>query len=145
MTTPDTDTLAGLLADATPGPWTTEDTNSARLSMVAKSIHPGSNGNTVCMGQIAGPDKEANARLIALTPELAAETIALRAENAALRARIERLEAALRAQDEASQNAAALSTATPDGSAIPKLLMDQAEQMFTRAERLRRAALEDGE
>ena len=57
-------------AKHTPGPWRHEPTNGAKLTYVAVSTVAGSNGNTVVIGQCAGPDKEANARLIASAPDL---------------------------------------------------------------------------
>jgi hypothetical protein len=54
----------------TPGPWHVEDTNGAKLHCVVVSNHKGANGSWVIIGQIGGPDKKANARLIAATPEL---------------------------------------------------------------------------
>lgn len=54
----------------TPGPWAHEPTNSASLSYVAVSTVGGANGNTVVIGQCAGPDRDANARLIAAAPML---------------------------------------------------------------------------
>ena len=53
----------------TPGPWRAEDTNGAKLSKVAVAA-PGLNGSTCVIGQCAGPDREANARLIAAAPAL---------------------------------------------------------------------------
>ena len=89
MTAPDTDTLAGLLADATPGPWAAEGPDHAVI------IYGPEPDVRVCFMTSDGPARP-NARLIALAPELAAETIALRAQAAKDKARIERLEAALR-------------------------------------------------
>lgn len=54
----------------TAGPWHVEPTNSARLSNVVVSDVQGSNGSTVIIGQCAGPDKDANAALIAMAPQL---------------------------------------------------------------------------
>lgn len=54
----------------TVGPWHVEPTNSARLSNVVVSDVQGSNGSTVVIGQCAGPDKDANAALIAMAPQL---------------------------------------------------------------------------
>lgn len=108
MTAPDTDTLAGLLAECTPGPW--DAALEAGCHGVVASVPPTGETKMVAIigNSLESPELEpmrfANARLIALAPELAAEVIALRAENAALRAqaakdkaRIERLEAALAA------------------------------------------------
>jgi hypothetical protein len=58
------------MADYTTGPWRAEYTNGAKLSYVVVSAVQGSNGNTVVIGQCAGPDKEANARLIAAAPDI---------------------------------------------------------------------------
>ena len=96
MTTPDTDTLAGLLAECTPGPWFTGSHYPERgIWIGGRDRHDGGAvlpylyfGHTINWPK----NYESNARLIALAPELAAETIALRAQAA----RIERLEAALR-------------------------------------------------
>lgn len=54
----------------TPGPWRHEPTNGANLSYVAVSCDLVANGSTVVIGQCAGPDREANARMIAAAPEL---------------------------------------------------------------------------
>lgn len=62
----------------------------------------------------------------------------------ALSERCRVLEDALKAQDDASANAAALSNITLPGETIPKHLMDHAEGLFAKAERLRRAALTSG-
>jgi len=100
MTTPDTDTLAGLLADATPGPW--EAALETGCHGVVASVPPTGETKMVAIigNSLESPELEpmrfANARLIALAPELAAEVIALRAQAAKDKARIERLEAALR-------------------------------------------------
>lgn len=62
----------------TPGPWRAEYTNAAKQTYVAVSVHEGANGSTAVIGQCAGPDKEANAHLIAAAPEmLAALKVAL--------------------------------------------------------------------
>jgi len=82
MTLPDNETLAKLLADATPGPWTTfnatdvfpDDDDDSGGNHIA-DCDMGSNFNT--------HEIISNARLIALAPTLAAEVIALRATLAA--------------------------------------------------------------
>lgn len=118
MTTPDTDMLAGLLADATPGPWVTSETTIHGVKYggmwVQGADQPDDDGlmkpPLICISGSGGSrsyttriverqdhdDNDANARLIALAPELAEEVIALRAQAAKDKARIERLEAALR-------------------------------------------------
>lgn len=114
MTQVDTDTLAGLLADATPGPWMPEEKTGpisdwARANIGVWSPHRLAQSTAADDGDDPmddawlcgiwgdiGDEDMANARLIALAPELAAETIALRAQTAKDKARIERLEAALR-------------------------------------------------
>lgn len=57
------------MANHTSGPWRAEYTNGAKLTYVVVSAIQGSNGSTVVIGQCAGPDKEANARLIAAAPD----------------------------------------------------------------------------
>lgn len=105
MTTPDTDTLEGLLAGCTPGLWRIR--KWSRKMTITGNIHQVCGGDFPAAfvpawdmpepGEVDGTDEaKANARLIALAPELAAETIALRAQAAKDKARIERLEAALR-------------------------------------------------
>lgn len=89
MTQIDTDTLAALLADATPGPWAAE---GPLQSIIVWGPEP---ELRVCFMTSDGPARP-NSKLIALAPELAAEVIALRARAAKDKARIERLEAALR-------------------------------------------------
>lgn len=117
-TSTDTDTLAGLLADATPGPWVTSETTIHGVKYggmwVQGADQPDDDGlmkpPLICISGSGGSrsyttriverqdhdDNDANARLIALAPELAAAVIALRAQAAKDKARIERLEAALR-------------------------------------------------
>ena len=94
MTTPDTDTLAGLLAEATPGEW---EEITPEGGIWPPRVFSGSTiVSMVDNSDMTHGEKVANAHLIALAPELAAETIALRAQAAKDKARIERLEAALR-------------------------------------------------
>ncbi len=57
-------------AKHTPGPWKHDYTNSAKLTYVCISAVDGSNGNTCVIGQCAGPDNEANAKLISAAPDL---------------------------------------------------------------------------
>lgn len=80
--------LRRLASAASPGPWRAEDTNGALLSKVVVSTFSGSNGSTCVIGACAGPDREANAGLIAA----ANPTTVL-----ALIDRLERAEDALRA------------------------------------------------
>jgi hypothetical protein len=164
MTTPDTDTLAGLLADATPGPWVTSETTIHGVKYggmwVQGADQPDDDGlmkpPLICISGSGGSrsyttriverqdhdDNDANARLIALAPELAAEVIALRAQAAKDKARIERLEAALR------PFVAYVHYAFHEGNSRFRLVEDFDEgggwlgsEDFRRA----RAALEDGE
>lgn len=107
MTAPDTDTLAGLLAECTPGPWKVfiDDTGGQwsgwPLSINAPSItdktvvRPGGQWPYEWDAKTSQHEAVTNAHLIALAPELAAAVIALRAQAAKDKARIERLEAAL--------------------------------------------------
>lgn len=81
--------LKNLLAEATPGPWKAsdcgewvEDARKFEIANTSSSVHD--------IQEI-----EANARLIALAPDLARQVIALTAENAALRAKAEKLAEAL--------------------------------------------------
>jgi len=90
MTTPDTDTLAGLLADISA---------SAGITWSMVPMHIAEGPSEVRSGKgwlICTTPSDELARLIALAPSLAAEVIALRAQAAKDKARIERLEAALR-------------------------------------------------
>ncbi len=106
MTAPDTDTLAGLLAEATPAmdglrrikadDWSVEMPGDGGWSYVGREddapriivIERG-------WGKSADARQDAVERLCILAPALAAEVIALRAQVAKDKARIERLEAAL--------------------------------------------------
>lgn len=94
------DELKTLISTATPGPW--EAALETGCHGVVASVPPTGETKMVAIigNSLESPEFEpmrfANARLIALTPELAAEVIALRAQAAKDRARIERLEAALR-------------------------------------------------
>lgn len=54
----------------TPGPWHIEDTNSAKLTMVVAPDEAGSNAGWVVIGQVGGPNKEANARMISAAPDM---------------------------------------------------------------------------
>lgn len=167
MTTPDTDTLAGLLADATPGPWVTSETTIHGVKYggmwVQGADQPDDDGlmkpPLICISGSGGSrsyttriverqdhdDNDANARLIALATELAEETIALRAQVAKDKARIERLEAALRPfadymhQDGGRLDADSLGRPIPDGDGVGWIYLTHGD--FRRA----RAALEDGE
>lgn len=104
MTQVDTDTLAGLLAECTQGPWQMSGSRGAVQNIYGHDVGP--DGKPVAVVDYPPPGRHAsddihrrcraNARLIALAPELAAETIALRAQAARDKARIERLQAALR-------------------------------------------------
>lgn len=67
---------------------------------------------------------EANARLIAAAPDLLAAVIA---------------------RTEARQFAAAVSAATPDGETPSKQLLDKADTLFARAEKLEAAAIAKAE
>lgn len=108
MTAPDTDTLAGLLAECTPGPWEAfiDDTGGQwsgwPLSISAPSItdktvvRPGGQWPYEWDAKTSQHEAVTNAHLIALAPELAAEVITICAQAAKDKARIERLEAALR-------------------------------------------------
>ena len=53
--------------------------------------------------------------------------------------------AALRAQEEASAHAAAVSAATPDGHKPSKSMMDKSDHLFARARRLRLDAIAKAE
>jgi hypothetical protein len=114
VTLPDNDTLAKLAADATPGPWSTdcmeihgkkygglwvrgadvvEDDGHVGPLMVKLT---GSHGAASYTGEIVAAqdhdDNDANARLIALAPSLAAKVIALRKRVEAADAMAEALE-----------------------------------------------------
>lgn len=148
MTAPDTDTLAGLLAECTPGLWASEilmgsdpngDEHPTDVEVMSEKgyfIHSHD------LGYSDRVDVEilANARLIALAPELAAETIALRAQAAKDKARIERLEAALRLLALRSES---LVHAHRHGQGLEGWYntVDGVDRAVTSA----RAALEDGE
>lgn len=92
----DTDKLAELLAKATPGPWRVSTVGLMNNGARAVSADDCRIGEIDChaeykrgQGWLAECDvREANAALIALAPDLAAEVLRLRAENAALRERV---------------------------------------------------------
>lgn len=139
MTTPDTDQLKDLLAKVTPGVWS-EITPSDNL-WPPRVFAEGS--KFICMVDNSDDTQEQrinDARLIALAPELAAETIALRAQAARDKARIERLEAALRLLAGRSES---LVHAHRHGNGMEGwyLTIDGVDRAVTAA----RAALEDGE
>jgi hypothetical protein len=112
------DELKTLISTATPGPWVTSETTIHGVKYggmwVQGADQPDDDGlmkpPLICISGSGGSrsyttriverqdhdDNDANARLIALAPELAEETIALRAQAAKDKARIERLQAALR-------------------------------------------------
>ena len=162
----DTDTLAGLLADATPGPWVTSETTIHGVKYggmwVQGADQPDDDGlmkpPLICISGSGGSrsyttriverqdhdDNDANARLIALAPELAEEVIALRAQAAKDKARIERLEAALQPFAKVGE----LFTAPEHMEYYAVLYNPAAGQEFQITEqhvRAARAALEDGE
>lgn len=107
MTT-DTETLTKLLAEATPGPWVTSETTIHGVkyggAWVQGADQPDDDGlmkpPLICISGSGGSrsfttriverqdhdDNDANARLIALAPTLAAELIEARAEIGLLRA-----------------------------------------------------------
>ena len=111
------DELKTLISTATPGPWVTSETTIHGVKYggmwVQGADQPDDDGlmkpPLICISGSGGSrsyttriverqdhdDNDANARLIALAPELAAEVIALRAQAAKDKARIKRLEAAL--------------------------------------------------
>lgn len=113
MTAPDTHTLAGLLAEATPGPWQMSGSRGAVQNLYGHDVGP--DGKPVAVVDYPPPGRHAsddihrrcraNAHLIALVPELATEVITLRAQAAKDKARIERLEAALREISNCGQSA----------------------------------------
>lgn len=148
MTQVDTDTLAGLLAECTQGPWQMSGSRGAVQNIYGHDVGP--DGKPVAVVDYPPPGRHAsddihrrcraNARLIALAPELAAETIALRAQAARDKARIERLEAALRLLAGRSES---LVHAHRHGNGMEGwyLTIDGVDRAVTAA----RAALEDGE
>lgn len=106
VSAPETDELEKLLDEATPGPWRIEDDTTCVWGGCDPDDYsdrgmgyPITTCRTTPISTWArGPDEdagEANARLIALTPTLAAEVIALRAEVATLRASEARMREAL--------------------------------------------------
>jgi hypothetical protein len=85
-TAPETDELEKLLAAATKGPWQAASGHVQKGGKLYWQIEDGMDAimqNQFCWTQ---GDAEANARLIALTPTLAADLIRLRAEVATLTA-----------------------------------------------------------
>lgn len=85
-TAPETDELENLLAAATKGPWQAASGHVQNGGKLYWQIEDGMDAimqNQFCWTQ---GDAEANARLIALTPTLAADLIRIRAEVATLRA-----------------------------------------------------------
>lgn len=93
--------LEKLLAEATPGPWhvdprQTRQHGDETLYDPPRIVWPEDEASgSICKCHLRGggePDAaKANARLIALAPDLARQVIALTAENAALRAKAEKL------------------------------------------------------
>ena len=166
MTAPDTDTLAGLLAEATPGPWVTgettihgvkygglwvqgadqlDDDGLMRPPLICISGSGGSRSFTTRIVERQDhDDNDANARLIALAPDLAAEVIALRAQAAKDKARIERLKAALRPFSIMAGEMFARNW-NKDGVAISFVGKDGPIRLTFTDFLAARAALEDGE
>ena len=157
MTAPDTDTLAGLLAECTPGPWEwaaiyQNDVHNL-VHWVSGETFPSGDPRYIQVhsdgsaGGEYGPDIDvagADARLIALAPELAAEVIALRAQAAKDRARIERLRAALRPFSIMAGEMFARNW-NKDGVAISFVGKDGPIRLTFTDFLAARAALEDGE
>lgn len=108
MTAPDTDTLAGLLAEATPGPWEAFiDDSGGQWSGWPLSINAASIDDKMVVrtggqwpyewdAKTSQHEAVTNARLIALAPDLAAEVVALRAALAVSRAGEEELAGAVK-------------------------------------------------
>lgn len=73
-----TETLKELLANATPGPWITSSTDDTVVIAMDRSEVASIDGDY--NHPETWPIMEANARLVALAPQLAAEVIKLQAE-----------------------------------------------------------------
>ena len=74
-----TDELRGILADATPGPWRVESGDPVSCGNRYFQIEDSMDAIMSNYGCFTGGSHEANARLIAAAPDLAAEVIRLRA------------------------------------------------------------------
>jgi len=128
---PDTDTLKGLLTAATPGPWAVSPTDDTTVICPARSVVANIDGDY--NEPDLWPIMEANARLIALAPSLAARVIEQDA-------RIARLKAALALLTDRS---AGLVHAHHHGNGLEGWYdkVDGVDRAITVA----RAALEDGQ
>ncbi len=93
-------------------------------------------GVTVRAGTRTDEEGKANAALI-VAMHSALPTLLAEARRA------ERMREALEAQEAASSFALSVSEVAPDGEVPPKHMMDKADLLFDRAEKLRRAALEE--
>lgn len=89
----DTDDLRRIVAEATPGPW--QQGEMVPNLVFAWNLPPDHEGACICDVCDASEDSEANAALIALAPDLAAEILASRAREADLQAEVARLREAL--------------------------------------------------
>ncbi|VDS07533.1 hypothetical protein PARHAE_00710 [Paracoccus haematequi] len=106
----DTDDLRRMLEAATPGPWIADaDYEFSGVKTKAEGLRPGRTHGYGCENDFicdlndgeyheyaSAEEQSANARLIALAPQLAAEVLQLRADLSALRAREAEMRAALR-------------------------------------------------
>jgi hypothetical protein len=88
MTLPTDDELAAMLADATKGPWRTIGSipqDGWEGWTICAQPSPILRGFTLAIAEVCGPqdkpEKQANAALIALATDLAAEVLRLRAER----------------------------------------------------------------
>lgn len=136
--TPTTTDLQKLLAEATRGPWRVGKTLCGFYPAIVKDFHVGHNMNVT--GAIHGymyhadqkANQQANARLIAMAPTLAARVIELEAENKRLREGLESELADTEAEDALTSEG--IGTWGPDG--------ERFERMFAVVMKAR-AALED--
>ena len=114
--------------ECTPGPWVLDGHN---MSSILKCVVPKGDpkachltGDYDIIARCFSDNWRNDARLIAAAPDMFE---------------------ALQAQNAASEFARSVSNATADGEPIAKHLMDRADMLFARAERLREAALAKAE
>lgn len=152
---PDTNTLKGMLAEATPGPWCVADECVVWTQIndpiettydigypIAEARRQKSfwNGTRWPEGQ-----PEANARLIALAPALAARVIEQDARIARLTEALRLHQAWSDSEDAGPDYGAQTRDTHPDGERIWRQWWDGNLDLCARAQEATRAALEDGQ
>ena len=156
---PPTDALKGLLARATRGPWTAFDWEPPESDgQQVFGRHIGSMRDTTTVAKVLGTTSglldgfaapirqaDANARLIALAPTLAARVIEQDARIARLTEALRLHQAWSDSEDAGPDYGAQTRDTHPDGERIWRQWWDGNLDLCARAQEATRAALEDGQ